>query len=294
MSFFKDFKEDFSQAVNELLPADEGLGGEESLEANADDLLINTLDSVDLQEELDKMTSTFEEQEEKEDAVSSFFNVDREEEPEATETAEVTPEEEAVEEIIEEPAAKITERQQSFAEKEEVRMNEDNNRRTPDFDALFNDDVQPDDEVSTITKGMTISGDIESTGSLNIDGKVNGNVTTRGKIVVTGRLNGNSNAQEFFADSAKVKGEVSATGKVKIGDGSVIVGNITATSAVIAGAVKGDIDVHGPVIVDTTAVVVGNIKSQSVQINNGAVIEGFCSQVYAEIKYDDLFGDTEG
>ncbi|MCR5784094.1 MAG: polymer-forming cytoskeletal protein [Eubacterium sp.] len=165
--------------------------------------------------------------------------------------------------------------------------------RKVDFGSMLNEEAVSDQEVSTITKGMTINGDIESTGSLNIDGKVNGNVTSKGKVVVTGNLTGNTNAVEFFADSARVKGEINATGKVKVGDGSVIVGNITATSAVIAGAVKGDIDVHGPVIVDTTAVIMGNIKSQSVQINNGAAIEGFCSQVYADVKYDDLFGDAE-
>ncbi len=56
----------------------------------------------------------------------------------------------------------------------------------------------------------------------------------------------------------------------------MIIGNVTSSSAVIAGAIKGDIDVQGPVVVDTSAVVMGNIKSRSVQINNGAVIEGFC------------------
>ena len=40
---------------------------------------------------------------------------------------------------------------------------------------------------------------------------------------------------------------------------------------------------------DTSAVVMGNIKSRSVQINNGAVIEGFCSQCYAEVDMDSLF-----
>ena len=69
-------------------------------------------------------------------------------------------------------------------------------------------------------------------------------------------------------------------------------GNVFATSAVIGGAIKGDIDVNGPVIVDSTAIVKGNIKSKSVQINNGAVIDGFCSQAYAEIDYKSLFEDT--
>ena len=93
----------------------------------------------------------------------------------------------------------------------------------------------------------------------------------------------------FFADNAKLEGEVTTTGTVKIGLGSVVVGNITATSAVIAGAIKGDIDVQGPVVVDTSAVVMGNIKSRSVQINNGAVIEGFCSQCYADVDVESLF-----
>ena len=98
---------------------------------------------------------------------------------------------------------------------------------------------------------------------------------------MTGVVNGNSNTSEFFADSAQVEGEVVSSGTVKIGLGSVIIGNVTSSSAVIAGAIKGDIDVQGPVVVDTSAVVMGNIKSRSVQINNGAVIEGFCSQCYA-------------
>ena len=38
---------------------------------------------------------------------------------------------------------------------------------------------------------------------------------------------------------------------------------------------------QGPVILDASAIVMGNIKSKSVQINNGAVIEGMCSQCYA-------------
>ncbi len=116
-----------------------------------------------------------------------------------------------------------------------------------------------------------------------------GDVQCNGKLTVTGNIRGNTTSAEFFADNAKLEGEVTTTGTVKIGLGSVVVGNITATSAVIAGAIKGDIDVQGPVVVDTSAVVMGNIKSRSVQINNGAVIEGFCSQCYADVDVESLF-----
>ena len=145
------------------------------------------------------------------------------------------------------------------------------------------------DETSVITASTTLTGNLASAGSFDIQGTVNGNVTCNGKLVVTGVINGNSASSEFFADVAKIEGEVVSTGTVKIGAGSVIIGNISATSAVIAGAVKGDIDVQGPVVVDTSAVIMGNIKSRSVQINNGAIIEGFCSQCYADVDVQGIF-----
>ena len=146
------------------------------------------------------------------------------------------------------------------------------------------------DETSVITASTTLTGNLASAGSFDIQGTVNGNVSCNGKLVVTGMINGNSTSSEFLADVAKIEGEVVSSGTVKIGAGSVIIGNITASSAVIAGAVKGDIDVQGPVVVDTSAVIMGNIKSRSVQINNGAIIEGFCSQCYADIDVQGLFG----
>lgn len=154
------------------------------------------------------------------------------------------------------------------------------------------EDLLPSDEVAEITKGTSITGNIESDGSVNVYGKITGDITCKGKLIVTGRVAGTSTASEIFANNAKIEGDVHSSGTIKVGNGSIIVGNVYATSAVIGGAVKGDIDVKGPVIVDGTAVVQGNIKSRSVQINNGAVIEGFCSQCYAEIDYKSLFEDT--
>ncbi|MCM1569225.1 MAG: polymer-forming cytoskeletal protein [Roseburia sp.] len=147
------------------------------------------------------------------------------------------------------------------------------------------------DETAVITAGMTVVGDISSEGSIDVIGNITGNIDVLGKINVTGYINGNSKAAEIYAEGAKVNGEVVSEGAVKIGASSVIIGNITAASAAIAGAVKGDIDVQGPVVLDATAIVMGNIKSKSVQINNGAVIEGMCSQCYADVSPTSFFSD---
>ena len=145
------------------------------------------------------------------------------------------------------------------------------------------------DETAVVTEGMTITGDIVSAGSMELIGTVNGNLDIYGKLNITGTIQGDSKAAEIYAEGAKITGEVHSQGSVKIGQSSVVIGNIAAASAVIAGAVKGDIDVQGPVILDTTAIVMGNIKSKSVQINNGAVIEGLCSQCYADVNPSSFF-----
>ena len=149
--------------------------------------------------------------------------------------------------------------------------------------AMENQPMVATDETAVITEGMTIVGDVTSGGSLELLGAVTGNIDILGKLNVTGSIQGNSKAAEIYAEGARINGEINSQGSVKIGQSSVIIGNIYANSAVIAGAVKGDIDIHGPVVLDTSAIVMGNIKSKSVQINNGAVIEGMCSQCYAEV-----------
>ncbi len=145
------------------------------------------------------------------------------------------------------------------------------------------------DDTTYITKGTLIKGNIETDGGIDVIGAVEGDVKCAGKLIIGGSIEGNIEAGEIYANAAKIKGEIITEGSVKIGVGTVVVGNVTATSAVIAGAVNGDIDVQGPVIVDSTAVIMGDIKSRSVQINNGAVIEGRCSQCYSEIDVKSFF-----
>lgn len=145
------------------------------------------------------------------------------------------------------------------------------------------------DETAVITAGLSVTGDLDSAGSIDIFGTVTGNVKCRGKLTVSGCVSGDSQASEIFANNAKIDGNVVAKGAVKVGQGTVIVGDVKALSAVIAGAVKGNIDVNGPVIVDSTAIIVGDIKSKTVQINNGATIDGRCSQCYAEVNTAEIF-----
>ena len=146
---------------------------------------------------------------------------------------------------------------------------------TMDTAAVEKADVSSLVEADTtyITKTTVINGDLQTDGCIDLIGTVNGAVSCDGKLIVGGSITGDVQVGELYANAARIEGDVHVVDAAKIGVGTVVVGNVFAGSAVIAGAVKGDIDVQGSVIVDSTAVIMGNIKSRSVQINNGAVIE---------------------
>lgn len=163
------------------------------------------------------------------------------------------------------------------------------NERSNDIehmDILDDDSVE---ETAVITAGLTVTGNLDSTGSIDIYGTVEGDVSCMGKLTVSGVVRGAIGANEVFANDAQIEGDIHATGSVKIGKGTVIIGDLYGTSAVIAGAVKGNIDIEGPVIVDSTAIVVGDMKFKTVQINNGATIEGRCSQCYGDVNTEAVF-----
>lgn len=143
--------------------------------------------------------------------------------------------------------------------------------------------------VTTITSGTTIKGGISSDGSLEVMGVITGDVECQGKVTIIGKVSGNVIASEVYVSTQRLEGSLSSEGPVKIGVGTIIVGDVDATSAYIAGAVKGDIDVNGHVIVDSTAIIKGNIRAKSVQVNNGAVVDGYCSLNYAGVNLDDFF-----
>lgn len=241
MGFFKDFKEDLSTAVNDLVTEPE------TKIAKNEDVMVNTLDDTSLS----KIAASIEKE-----AMNSIENSIK------------------ADNLVESKA-------------DDMKLEVAASANTIEEECEDEDVVM--DETAVITKCLSINGDLNSKGSIDLFGLVEGNVACKGKLTVSGTIVGDSKASEVFANNAQIDGNIDCIGSVKIGQGSVIVGNIIATSAVIAGAVKGDIDIHGPVIIDASAVIVGDIKSKSVQINNGATIEGRCSQCYADVNPNSVF-----
>ena len=276
MGFFSDLKEDLSQAVNELMPEEEL--DQAAVEETKEQPVENTQETTEETPMEPQAEETPNDNAALEEMLKNLDSIEIPQEKEEQPEEETTAEESRIEEApIGEAVPEL------------------------DLDSILQNDMTVDsvlkhakiasDETAVITAGMVITGDVSSEGSMDLVGTINGNIDILGKLNITGYINGNSKAAEIFAEGAKINGEIVSEGSVKIGASSVVIGNITAISAAIAGAVKGDIDVQGPVVLDSSAIVMGNIKSKSVQINNGAVIEGMCSQCYADVSPTSFFDD---
>ncbi len=250
MSLFKDITDELEQAVNDIEV--EQTEEEEDLFA-----LLSEGDDVEVDQEL----------------LNSML--ENEDEPG------VAAQEEEVVESVEEPVAEETLVEEIPAEPEDAPVAKEEPKRE-----LSEEDKNA---VTVITKGTTINGSIISDCSLDVMGTINGDIECLGKLTISGKVTGNSLASEVVVNTDRLEGSVVSEGSVKVGLGTVIIGDITAASAVFAGAVKGEIDVKGPVILDSTAIIKGNIKAKSIQMANGAVMDGFCSLSYADLKIDDIF-----
>ncbi|MCR4842455.1 MAG: polymer-forming cytoskeletal protein, partial [Eubacterium sp.] len=253
MSFFKEFKEDFDDAVGELIP-DAELG---TLVSDDEDVMVNTFDSLgdSSDENLGGLFASVAKEAEDGEVAS-----DTEGAEDSAASEEVTAAEDVAEEAAEE-ASKETVSEEVAAAEDSVVDNKENtmsdefnstnddaqtvvtgaadqegshfynepvkfeSKDPIDMEAIFGE-TENDDEMAVITKGMTITGDLESLGSVEVRGVINGNVKTNGKMVISGKIRGNSTAKELFADSAHINGEILSEGSVKIGNGSVVVGNI--------------------------------------------------------------------
>ena len=283
MGFFNELKEDLAQAMNELLPDDEKEDDALKKHKEASMLDQNSTESggekddklIELPEYAEINVHTVNDKNDEADKEFSFIN-------EPTKNM-------GVETMDDNIDLELLEALNSGNEQKSAESNSETN------DVLKTDEhvralsIANEEEVTVITKGTTINGSISTDGSLDIKGTVNGDIQCLGKLSITGNVKGNSSAAEVYISTERYEGNIISEGSVKIALGTVVIGDINARSGVFAGAVKGEIDINGPVVIDSTAVIKGNIKAKSVQVNNGAVLEGFCSLSYADIDVDNIF-----
>lgn len=279
MSFFKDLKEDvgvmgdFENDDNQMVDTLSGSSSDDFDEFNLseEDALGVDDDMIEKLQDEDSLNLENEEVA----AEDNVYSV-----PEYQETA-----------YVEDSEPETTDEEETFKTTENNLYTGDIGADTVTVESHPGEFAEADGSTTVISKGTVIQGSIVSDGSLDVYGTVNGDISCLGKLSISGAVKGKSSAAEVYLHTNKLDGGITSKGCVKIAAGTVVIGDIAASSCVVAGAVKGNLDVNGPVVVDSTAVIKGNISSKGIQINSGAVIDGFCALPYASVDIDSFFGD---
>lgn len=97
-------------------------------------------------------------------------------------------------------------------------------------------------DVTIISKGMKLSGEIQTISDIRIEGEVNGPIVTIGKVI--------------------------------LGEESIVNGDISSRSLELYGKFKGDMLVDEHVIIGSSAVYEGNICCNSIEILKGSTFKG--------------------
>ena len=107
--------------------------------------------------------------------------------------------------------------------------------------------------VSRISEGASVTGELRSQTDIRVDGRVNGKMVSEGRIVV--------------------------------GEGAVIEGEIHCCDLDLWGSVKGEVYVRNMLSVKSSASVEGGIHVRRLQVELGAAINGSCHMI-SEADFD--------
>ncbi|MFA7289877.1 MAG: polymer-forming cytoskeletal protein [Melioribacteraceae bacterium] len=95
------------------------------------------------------------------------------------------------------------------------------------------------DEVSILSNGVTIEGNLTSKGNIRIDGVIYGNVNVNGNLTLGDKsfIKGEVNAR-FVTLSGKIEGTVNSTEKIKLESRSELIGDLITKILIIEEGAK--------------------------------------------------------
>ncbi len=148
---------------------------------------------------------------------------------------------------------------------------------------MSNYDQMSNTEVAIIPKGTVINGNIEISGKLEMYGTINGDINSNDRVNICGDVTGNIKARDIYTKDSFIEGNIKCDAGAVIRENTVILGDIDAESLMVDGAIQGKLDIKGMVTVGDKAIVDSDIKAKSIQVSNGAALNGYCSLCYADI-----------
>lgn len=128
--------------------------------------------------------------------------------------------------------------------------------------------------VTVISAGTTITGDIKSDSNIEMMGVMTGSILTSGNVKINGKQVGDVQGAGIDLLACTVRGCLNAADEINVDSDSVIVGDIKCGNLTIDGKLKGNVHVMGNVCCQGNSVIIGDITSTTITISSGAKLKG--------------------
>lgn len=128
--------------------------------------------------------------------------------------------------------------------------------------------------VTTIAKGTVIIGEINAEGDVELLGSVKGKVTSQGDIKVNGKVIGDLAGRDIELTACAIQGNITATGMVTVDGDSVVIGDVKGENFCLDGKIKGNVIVEKEAKFQPKAILAGNVTTASIAMSQGAKIQG--------------------
>ncbi len=129
-------------------------------------------------------------------------------------------------------------------------------------------------QTSIFTEEVKIEGRLQSSGHIEMRGKMKGDIEANGDVKVYGQVSGNVNGGNITLCAGTIQGNVVSGNEVIIDEKSVVVGDIKAKNMVTNGKVKGNITLDAAAVFEKDALLVGDVQSAKLSVQEGAEIQG--------------------
>lgn len=129
-------------------------------------------------------------------------------------------------------------------------------------------------EVTKIGGDTVITGTIKSSGTMEIRGTVYGDVYSDDNVYLYGRVAGNINCKNFYQYSGAVKGNVTASDNIEIGQSGAILGDLAGANIRADGRISGNVISAGKTELLENAILVGDITTRHIVMRDTACLSG--------------------
>lgn len=143
--------------------------------------------------------------------------------------------------------------------------------------------------ATVISASMVITGEVKSTGNLEILGMIKGPVITTGNMTIEGKILGNIEGNDIVLKGCAIQGNINATGNVNMDQNSVVIGDLRAANLEVNGKIKGNLEIQERIDLNKEAVVDGNASSRYVSMSQGAKLNGNVSVTADRSTEEDIF-----